>query len=156
VKHTYIFEEGIWSASGEFTDENGMTLPATAETRTTYHADMWIHEGTMRLAQSDGFEVMNRYEITPPMPGSTVLRWVSYNPALGKLSGYFAVVADAILSSYSSEDGTFTGLEYLVQLTPDRYTNRGILMQDERRISSWAMDISRVRDNDKGETNDQS
>ncbi|NIQ00749.1 MAG: hypothetical protein GWM98_10420, partial [Nitrospinaceae bacterium] len=57
----------------------------------------------------------NDYRIAPLAPGETFTQWTSTNSALGPLKGMFSLVENSILSSFSSSEGRYTGVEVLNQ-----------------------------------------
>ncbi len=143
MKHTFLLTQGRWSASGVYTDEEGVTASAEAELTITHLGDLWLNEGSMTV-QGDTTSVMtNRYEIVPLAKGSLTTTWKSTNPAIGVLYGIFSIVGDSILSAFCSDDGSYSGMEYLRQVSTDAYENRGIMLHEGMRVSSWEMDLTR-------------
>ena len=142
--HTFLFEEGLWAARGEYVDGAMNRAALEGETRVTHRPGVWLNEGRMRI-DLDGRQVVieNRYRIAPFCEGGDFTSWESDNPALGTLRGRFVVVGDAILSSCTSADGHYTGTEFLLRETPERYVNRGALFSPEGRISSWSVILTR-------------
>jgi hypothetical protein len=88
----------------------------------------------------------NRYEIEPFSPGARSTHWSSSNPAIGALRGRFVLAGDAILSFYSSATGRYRGFECLKKETETRYSARGALLDEDKLISSWALELSRMPD----------
>ena len=86
----------------------------------------------------------NRYEIEPFSPGARSTHWTSSNPTIGALRGRFVLAGDAILSFYSSATGRYRGFECLQQESETRYSARGALLDEDKLISSWALELSRV------------
>jgi hypothetical protein len=84
----------------------------------------------------------NRYEIEPFSPGARSTHWTSVNPAIGALRGRFVVSGDAILSSYQSPTGRYRGFECIQQRDARRYTVRGTLLDEDKVISTWAIELS--------------
>ena len=136
--HTYLFEEGLWAARGEYVDEAMNRAALEGETRVAHRPGEWLNEGRMRIALDGGPVIIeNRYRIVPFAAGADFTSWESHNPALGTLRGHFIVVGNAILSACASLDRRYNGMEFLLQETPDRYLNRGALFSPKGRISSW-------------------
>lgn len=131
-------------AKGEYVDEAMNRASLEGETRVAHHADMWLNEGRMTL-RMDGktVEIENLYRIVPFAEGSDFTSWESVNPALGTLRGHFIIIDEAILSSCTSTDARYTGMEFLLQESSDRYINRGTLFSSGGRISSWSLILSR-------------
>ena len=65
--HTFLFEEGLWAASGEYVDEAMNRAALEGETRVTHRPGQWLNEGRMRI-ELGGREVVieNRYRVIPP------------------------------------------------------------------------------------------
>jgi hypothetical protein len=142
--HTFLYEEGLWVARGEYVDEAMNRAALEGETRVTHRPGQWLNEGLMRIALAGREAVIeNRYRIVPFASGADFTSWESDNPALGTLRGHFVVVGNAILSSCTSADRRYTGTEFLLQEAPERYVNRGALFSAEGRISSWSVILTR-------------
>lgn len=142
--HTFLFQEGLWMAKGEYYDEAMNRASLEGETRITHYPDAWLNEGRM-IIEMDGkkIEIENRYRIIPFAAGSDFTTWESFNPALGALRGHFIVIGNAILSSCTSADSRYTGTEFLLQEAADRYINHGTLFSANAKISSWALTLIR-------------
>jgi hypothetical protein len=83
----------------------------------------------------------NRYEIEPFSPGSFSTHWSSTNPAIGALRGRFVIAGDAILSFYASPTGKYRGYECIQQRGKGRYSVRGTMMDEDKIISTWALEL---------------
>lgn len=143
--HTFLFQEGLWIASGEYYDESMNRASLEGETTITHRPDVWLNEGRMILRKGEqAVEIENRYRIVPFSGGSDFTAWESVNPSLGTLRGHFIVVGDAILSSCTSADHRYTGTEFLRQEAPERYINRGTLFTASGKISSWSLTLTRA------------
>lgn len=86
----------------------------------------------------------NRYEIEPFSDGARSTHWSSSNPAIGSLRGRFVLAGDAILSFYSSPSGRYRGFECLQQKDERRYTARGSMLDEDKLISTWALELSLI------------
>ena len=84
----------------------------------------------------------NRYEIEPFSPGARSTHWTSTNPAIGALRGRFVLSGDAILSSYSSPTGRYRGFESIQQRDERRYTVRGTMLDEDKVISTWSLELT--------------
>ncbi len=84
----------------------------------------------------------NRYEIEPFAEGGRSTHWTSSNPAVGALRGRFVLAGDAILSFYSSPTGRYRGFESLKQETERLYSARGAMLDEDKVISTWALELS--------------
>ena len=145
MNHTYIFEEGIWKASGKFYDENNNCTEVTGETEIK-HKGAWILDGYMELKLDDPIRFSNKYTIEPIGQGKDFTFWSSVNPILGTLLGKFMIIGDTILSSYESEDGQYSGTESLTILDSETYKNRGFAFHNTIKLSTWEVDLIRIKE----------
>ena len=144
IRHTFLFEEGIWAVSGEYIGQNGVAVSVEGSARITHEAMVWRNRGVMTLIQPSGnVDIKNDYEIVPFEEGSDFSAWRAENPALGKLSGLFVVVDDSIISTISSEDGKVSGIEYVRKVSENHYMSRGFIFRGEEKLSSWAAELVR-------------
>lgn len=141
--HTYLFQPGLWKAKGHFWDAEGRIIPMEGESRIEHGPDGWTIQGRLCLLGHQ-FEYVNDYRLEPAAPEMRHIPWTSLNPALGFLKGHFIVVADAILSSFHSEDGRHHGSETLLLQEPTLYHARGMLLKGEELVSSWSAALQRV------------
>jgi hypothetical protein len=86
----------------------------------------------------------NRYEIEPFSPGARSTHWSSSNPAIGALRGRFVLAGDTILSFYASPTGRYRGFESIKQTDEGRYAARGALLEEDKVISTWALELTRL------------
>ena len=86
----------------------------------------------------------NRYDIEPFSHGARSTHWTSSNPVLGALRGRFVISGDAILSFYASPTGRYHGFECIQQRDERRYSVRGTLLEEDKVISSWALELTSV------------
>lgn len=84
----------------------------------------------------------NRYEIEPFSTGARSTHWSSNNPVIGALRGRFVLAGDAILSFYSSPTGRYRGFECIQQRDERRYSVRGALLEEDKVVSTWALELS--------------
>jgi hypothetical protein len=143
MMHTYLFEPGVWTSRGTFWRADGEPLEAQGRTEIAHHADCWLLSGTLKVLGSPPVEFVNAYSISPPGRDGTCMKWTSENATLGKLSGTFTVVGDSILSVYTCTASGYHGAEHLGQIDSNRYQAAGILLLQERRLSSWQVTLSR-------------
>jgi hypothetical protein len=144
MKHTFIFEEGLWRAEGLYVDSTSTALRAEGTITITHGEELWINEGSMKLLLAQPVEFQNRYEIIPFEEDGDYTTWKSLNPVIGTLLGKIVLVDDSLISVYESQDGHYTGSEYLLQVSEGVYRNRGFAFRDDKRISSWAVELTRV------------
>ncbi|WKZ33107.1 MAG: hypothetical protein QY316_01475 [Thermodesulfobacteriota bacterium] len=144
IKHTFLLEEGFWMATGEYFGMHGEPVAMEGTARITHGEGLWRSRGVMRLKEpgKDGMEIENNFEIRP-FEDRDHTGWTSMNPALGRLTGLFVIVDDTIVSTISSEDGQFSGIECLQKVTDYHYRTRGFIFKGDEKVSSWAADFVR-------------
>ena len=144
MRHTFLFEEGIWKAQGIYVDGTNTPLGAEGSITITHAENLWINEGSLYLLLATPIEFRNRYEIIPFREGRDHTSWTSLNPVIGKLSGKIVVVDDSLISSYESEDRHYTGAEYLLQVSEGVYKNKGFAFKDEELMALWSVELTRI------------
>jgi hypothetical protein len=142
MQHTFLFQEGFWSARGYYFDDMNQALTLEGITRITHLEDLWINEGEMEINTGDKpIKIYNRYEIVPFREGKKQTVWESTNPDLGRLLGQFVIVDDAILSTCRAKSGVYAGAEFLLKISNAHYQNRGVLFKGNDILSSWRVDL---------------
>jgi hypothetical protein len=86
----------------------------------------------------------NRYEIEPFSDGARSTHWTSNNPSVGALRGRFVLAGDAILSFYASPTGRYRGFECLKQESEKHYSARGSMLDEDKVLSTWALELTLV------------
>ena len=142
--HTFFVQEGSWTASGRFFDEQESEIPLVGSAGIAHEEARWINRSAMRLLTEPPVELTNEYQIEPLPAGSASTRWSSFNPSLGRMSGTFTIIGDSILSTYRSEDGAYCGAECLLQDNVDTYRVWGVLFKDGEKLSSWEAVLKRA------------
>ena len=100
MNHTFLFQEGTWTAKGNYSDPNNNLIEVEGETKITHLEDKWLLEGYMKLILDNPVEFQNIYEIVPFKDGmEDFTNWKSYNPALCNLFGKFMVVLSKTFSN---------------------------------------------------------
>jgi hypothetical protein len=61
---------------------------------------------------------------------------------VGALRGRFVITGDAILSFYASPTGRYRGFECIQQRDERRYSVRGAMMEEDKIISTWALELT--------------
>ena len=143
MRHSFLFLEADWVTLGQYCDEKGCKAPLEGESRIRHRDGKWVNEGKMVVRGETPAEFSDCCEITPFPDGADDTAWTSENPTLGRVNGRFALVADAILSMFHSEDGRFWGSEYLQKLDDTMYQARGVLFCGDHRVSSWVTVLQR-------------
>ena len=104
----------------------------------------WRFEAVLKLRGDPTRVTHNRYDIEPFSPGARSTHWTASNPALGALRGRFVLAGDAILSFYGSSGGRYRGFECLKKESDTRYSARGAMLDEDKIISSWSLELSLV------------
>ena len=115
---------------------------ASGETTVRHEPGRWRFEAVLRLRGDPARVTHNRYEIEPFAPGARSTHWSSVNPAVGALRGRFVLAGDAILSFYASPSGRYRGFECLLQRDARRYAAHGTLMDEDKVLSTWALELT--------------
>lgn len=141
-EHTFLLQEGSWSAEGTFWGPFG-EVRSTARTVVTHDGGTWTNDGAMTLHTPDPQRATHRYAIDPPAAGDRRLTFTADNPQTGRTDGSFTFVGDTILASASTADGRTRTTEAFVQVGPDEYRNRGQVTVDGALAFSWAQTLRR-------------
>lgn len=143
MRHTFLYEPGVWTLSGMFWSGDAEGIAVEGRTEISHGRDCWMLAGRMRVLAAPPVEFVNVYTIETPGRDPLASKWTSENPTLGRLHGVFAVAGPAILSIYRSEQGGYQGTEHLRQITTDQYEAYGVLLMEDRRLSSWHLTLTR-------------
>ncbi len=143
MTHTFLFEPAVWTATGTFWRGDGEPIEAQGRTEICHRPECWLLSGTLKVLGSPPVEFVNAYWIEPPGRDSAVMKWTSENANLGKLQGTFSVVGNSILSVYRCEASGYHGAEHLGQIDADSYRATGVLLLEDRRLSSWEVVLKR-------------
>jgi len=144
--HTFLFQEGPWEARGYYSDQEAGRYPVRGEVRITHEKNIWISDGILLVLATPASKISNRYEIVPFKKGQDYTNWKSVNPTLGEFVGKFVVFDDSIISNYTSKNYEFSGSEFLLRVTGKHYWNRGVLFQGNQKLSSWALELRKVKE----------
>ena len=145
MKHTYLFEPAVWSATGTLWRADGEPLQATSRTEIAHRKECWLLSGTLKVLGSPPTEFVQAYLIEPP--GSTHgegLKWTFETAMFGKLHGRFAAIGASILSVYGCEQSGYYGAEHLAQIDAANYRSSGMLLLKDKLIYSWQMLLTRT------------
>jgi hypothetical protein len=143
MTHTFLFEPGVWTAAGSFWRADGERLEAEGRTQIAHRPECWLLSGTLKVLGSPPVEFVNAYSIETPGRDTMTMKWTSENATLGKLSGTFSVIGTCIFSVYQCSASGYHGAEHLGQVDANRYHAAGILLLNERRLSSWQLVLTR-------------
>ncbi len=143
IKHTFLLTEGEWAAAGFYYDHENHKVPVEGQTSITHHESVWIIEGYLKLMIENGDIFTNSYEINPIPEGKDYTCWKSYNPSLGKISGFFTIIADTIISQYFSACGSIQGCEVVLRINDQEYISRGTVFASNKKLSSWSVNLTR-------------
>ena len=144
MEHSFLFQPGTWRVAGEYRDASGLAAPVDGETVIRHEEKRWLFEGVLRVRGNRPALHHNRYDIEPFSPGARSTHWTSTNPAIGALRGRFVIAGDAILSSYASPTGRYRGFECIQREDEQHYSVRGALLDEDKVVSSWALELSQV------------
>ena len=138
MKHTYIYDEGQWTAEGFYFDENEARYEVYGETSVIREREHRRLEGFMDVSFSQPSRFTNSYKIYYGK-SPDLMEWESFNPGLGTLKGKFVTNGNTITSSYTSNDGSVTGWEILIQEKSGLYKNVGVCYVNNKKLSSWCV-----------------
>jgi hypothetical protein len=152
MQHTFLFEPGIWTAEGTFWTADGRDISADGRTEITQGSSTrasqgkecgWVIAGRLRVLSSPPAEFVSIYCVMPSEKDPLTYKMTSENSTLGKLHGVFTITGPTIMSMYRSEQGNYQGTEHLRQIHSHHYEACGVLLMDDRRLSSWRVDLRR-------------
>ena len=144
MKHTYLIEPGIWTGNGTFWREDGEPLLAECRTEVAHQSDCWLICATLKVLGAPPVEFLTACEIEPPRRKGACLKWSSENATLGKLQGTYSVLENCIMSVYRCTASGYHGAEHYGRIDADRYRASGVLLLEERRLSSWELLLTRA------------
>ena len=98
MKHTYLFEPGVWGVAGTFWRADGEELKAAGRTEIAHRPECWLLSGKLKVLSSPPVEFVHAYWIEPPGPQGGSVRWTFENAMFGKLQGRYSVIGPSILS----------------------------------------------------------
>jgi hypothetical protein len=133
MQHTFLFEPGIWTAEGTFWTADGRGINADGRTEITQGSSTGASHG-----KECGWVLVMPSEKDP-----LTYKWTSENSTLGKLHGVFTVTGPTLMSIFRSEQGNYQGTEHITHIHPNHYEACGVLLMDDRRLSSWRVDLRR-------------
>jgi hypothetical protein len=145
--HASLFSPGFWEVHGCYCDDKGTPVWTEGQTRISFRAGSWCSENYLQM--SDNRTIRTCYQIEAS--GTDTANWTSRSSLLDKCSGMYLVQGDLILSTYSSDDGKYTGHEILRRHSDNHYTIFGELYCRSQRDSTWSLELrkSSVIDSDE-------
>jgi len=143
MMHTFLFETGVWTSKGTFWRADGEPIEAQGRIEIAHHPTAWLLSGSLKVFGSPPVEFVDAYSISPPGRDATCMKWTSEKATLGKLSGTYSVVGSSIVCVYTCAASGYHGAEHLGQVDANRYNATGILLLNERRLSSWQVVLTR-------------
>jgi hypothetical protein len=144
LKHTFLFEPAAWGVVGTFWAGDRQPVAAEGRIEICHRDACWLLAGSMKVLSCPPVEFVSAYSIELPGPDATTLKWTAENAMLGKLHGVFSVVGGSILSIFHSTDGTYHGTEHLALIDEDNYHARAMLLFNDRKLSSWQVQLTRI------------
>jgi hypothetical protein len=143
MTHTFLFEPGVWTATGTFWRADGEPMEAQARTEITHREDCWLLAGKLKVLGSPPVEFVNAYCIDPPGRSQALMKWTSENATFGKLHGAYTVVGSCIFNVYRCHDSGYHGAEHFEQIDNNSYRSAGVLFLEDRALSSWQILLRR-------------
>ena len=114
----------------------------TGETSIRHENGQWYFDGVLRVRGERPALQHNRYEIEPLAALARSTHWTSSHATLGTLRGRFVIAGDAILSFYANATGRYRGFECIQQRDESRYSVRGAMMEEDKVLSTWALELT--------------
>ncbi|EKD50332.1 MAG: hypothetical protein ACD_62C00572G0005 [uncultured bacterium] len=142
MRHTYLFYESEWVASGVYYNNAGTSVPFEGGSKITHQDLLWRLDSRITLCRPNTIEFTNTYEITPLVDGQTETQFVSRNPSLGRFTGSLIFVEDTIFVCAHSEDHSQMVIETNRKIDNNTYANHGVLLVGNVRMSSWTARLS--------------
>lgn len=136
VEHTYLLQAGRWRISGHVFDPYGRRVGINGVADVVHMSDRWMVDG--RLGDS-----LNRFDVHPLERGAVATTWRSRSATLGSLEGFFVLVDDAIVSTFTSLDGKFRGSESFRQQDRRNYEVRGAAFAGPVLANGWSLRLIR-------------
>jgi hypothetical protein len=127
-----------------YRDAAGTNFVIAGENTIRHEPTRWLFEAVLRLRGDPARVQHNRYEITPFSAGARSTHWTATNPAIGVLRGRFVITGDAILSFYANPTGRYRGFECIQQRDATRYSVRGSLLEEDKVLSTWTIELNRL------------
>lgn len=144
MAHTYLFQPATWTGTGTFWCADGQPLPAQARTEVAHRVECWLLSGTLKVLGSPPVEFVNAYRIEPPGRDGAALKWSSESATFGKLEGTITAIGSSIVSVYRSESAGYHGAEHYRRIADDSYESTGVLLLEDRQLSSWQVLLRRA------------
>ncbi len=145
TKHTYLFEEGKWTASGNYFDSENNDLEVKGESNIKHEKEQWHLHSFMELQDVAKTRIQSTYVISAMSRDAEYSFWESDNPDLGKLLGRFMIVGDSIMSMYQSESRLYSGTEVLTKINDKKYLAKGFAFYGDEKLSSWEVFLERIK-----------
>ncbi len=136
MKHTFLYQEGVWKANGIFSDENRQDIEINGQMDIRHEKNSWIAESFLEMQLKEPVQIMNRYQIDVPETEQPFLPWTALNMVLGPTKGHFVVVGDTIFSLFQTSDGQ-RGSESFRKIDDQHYHNKGFLIENDKVVSRW-------------------
>jgi hypothetical protein len=135
---------------GTFWAGDRQPIDAQGRIEISHRESCWLLAGSMKVLSAPPVEFVSAYSIELPGRDATTLKWTAENAMLGKLLGVFSVVGASILSIFHSVDGSYQGTEHLALIDPDTYHACAMLLFNDRKLSSWQVELTRIERRGKG------
>jgi len=139
MKHTFLFEPGVWTGTGTLWRADGEPLEAHARTEIAHRSECWLLSGKLKVLGSPPTEFVQAYLIEPPRAPGDSLRWSFESAMFGKIEGRFAAIESSILAVYGCQTSGYYGSEHYGQLAENAYRSTGMLLLKDKLVYSWHM-----------------
>ena len=144
IQHTFLLTPGTWSVKGLYFDETEKSVTASGEIIIKHEDENWVTEQTIKLTESPEPKLTNTYNITPIKENGKVAKWKAGNELLGQLIGSYMLQEEYIISLFETEDKKYSGTEYFIYVDDERYRNRGVLFEGDKKLFSWTVELVKV------------
>ena len=144
-EHPFISEPAVWIVAGHGLSGEPLTrAPVHGRLHIIHRVGKVVIHGERaqiyRASGSASFPAI--YEMTPT-EDDLMLAFFQPNEAVGHLSGKVIAFDDRLISSYTSGDGTLTGVEVFLKMGENRYAVTGSLLSAGKVLNLWKLDLVR-------------
>jgi len=144
MKHTFLYEPGVWAAQGTLWRADGEPLEAHARTEIAHKSQCWLLSGELKVLGSPPTEFVQAYLIEPPQGEHSGLKWTFESAMFGKLEGRIAPIGASILAVCACEASGYRGAEHFGRIDARTYRAAGMMLLQGRLVYSWEMIHKRV------------
>jgi CMP-2-keto-3-deoxyoctulosonic acid synthetase len=139
--HIFLLKEGIWEASGIFSDTNENIARANGAIEIKHSPDLWNCNSLIIVEDEEIKELRFARSIIPFNKKMNISQFTGDFTNLEKLNGRFICEKDYFISVFQSKDGQLTGTEYFNRFGKSSYKNRGVIFDETKKLFSWSFNI---------------